>query len=385
MQPSRPMLTLAFWLTCFFIALTSTSCKSPKSGSFGTDELACQAPIWKQTGIENVKLQWKFVSGDEVQYHEKQKATITSGGKTTESEHSVTLQYHVKALSKEWTAQVLLSAKNWDTQGTEYELFQFLPRDLHKLGSFSISPSGHMTHVTGLIGIRSLPTFPNDPLKIGSKWIDDVDILITPYLPRAIMTGKCTYELVGLADVQGHKWAKIIFEGDLELPKQEVVQKVIGVKWKEALVPKVQGAVVGEVVANSPAEKAGILPGDAIQSFGGMAVNTWLDLIYAVARSSHDRPDAVIVLRNNVRKKLFVKPRMSSSGQIEVKGNIQGMFVFDVTSGGVVRMQITPFFRRALMQTGDKITEREIHVNSVTQLVKYSTPNQPSIIPKKLK
>ena len=92
MLQSRPILALAFLLTCFFIALTSTSCKSPKSGSFGTDELAWTEPIWKQTGIENVKLQWKFVPGDEVQYHEKQKATVRSGGKTTESEHSVTLQ-----------------------------------------------------------------------------------------------------------------------------------------------------------------------------------------------------------------------------------------------------------------------------------------------------
>lgn len=381
MQQSRSILTLAFLLTCLFIALTSTSCKSPKSGSYGADELAWQEPIWKQTVIEGVKLKWKFVPGGEVQYRERQKATLTSGGKTTESEHSVTLQYHVKALSKEGTAQVLLSAKNLDTKGTGSEWFQFLPRDLHKLGSFSISPSGHMTNVTGLIGIRSLPTFPIDPLKIGSKWIDDVDILITPILPRAIMTGRCTYQLVSLADVQGHTWAKIIFEGYLELPKQEVVQKVIGVKWEETPVNNVQGAIVGEVVANSPADKAGILPGDAIQSFGGMAVDTWLDLIYAVGMSPHDKAAAVIVLRDTVKKKLFVKPRVSSSGKIEVKGSITGMFVFDVTTGGVVRMQISPFFRRALMQTGDKTTEREIHVNSITQLVKYSTPNQPSTIP----
>ena len=381
MPQSRSLLRLAFLLTCLFIALTCTSCSSPKSGSYGADELAWQEPIWKQTEIEGVTLQWKLVSGGDVQYRERQKATLTSGGKATEWEHSVTLLYQVKAISKEGTAQVFLSADDWDTKGTGPEWFQFLPRSLHKMGSFSISPSGHMKNVTGLIGIRSLPTFPNDPLKIGSKWIDDVDILITPILPRAIMTGKCTYQLVGLADVQGHKWAKIIFEGDLELPKQEVVQKVIGVKWEETLADKVTGAIVGEVAANSPADKAGILPGDAIQSFGGKAVNTWLDLIYAVGMSSHGRAAAVIVLRDNVEKKLFVKPLVSSSGQIEIKGSIRGMFVFDVTSGGLVRMQISPFFRRALIQTGNKTTEREFHVNSITQLVKYSSPDQPSTIP----
>ena len=85
MQQSRSILTLAFLLTCLFMALTSTSCKSPKSGSYGADKLAWQEPIWKQTGIEGVKLKWKFVPGGEVQYRERQKATLTSGGKTTES------------------------------------------------------------------------------------------------------------------------------------------------------------------------------------------------------------------------------------------------------------------------------------------------------------
>ncbi len=60
----------------------------------------------------------------------------------------------------------------------------------------------------------------------------------------------------------------------------------------------VQGAIVGEVIAGFPAEKGGILPGDVIKSFGDMTVNTWLDLLYVVAMSSHDKSAAVIVLRD---------------------------------------------------------------------------------------
>jgi len=229
-----------------------------------------------------------------------------------------------------------------------------------------------MTDITGVIGIRSLPTFPNDPLKIGSKWIDTMGILITPTLPRAIMTGRCTYHLVGLADVEGHTWAKITFEGKLELSKQEVMHKVIGVKPTGKPTKDGQGVSVGEVVAGSPAEKAGILQGDVILSFGSMPVNTWLDLIVVIAQSSHDKPVEVVVFRDNTRKKLFVKPRVTTSGQIELKGSIKGMFVFDVTMGGIVRMQINPFSRRALILVGDKTTEREVHVESLMQLVQYS-------------
>ena len=211
-------------------------------------------------------------------------------GKTTEQEHSITLQYHIKEVSKDGTAQVNLSWKNLDTKGTDSDLFRFLHRSSPNLGSFSMSPSGEMINVSGLIGIRSLPTFPNDSLKIGSKWIDDVGILITPILPRAIMSGKCTYQLVALADVQGHKWAKITFEGELELAKQEVMHKVIGVKRAEKPAQDGQGVSVGEVVAGSPAEKAGILRGDVILSFGSMSVNTVLDLNVVIDKSSHYKP-----------------------------------------------------------------------------------------------
>jgi hypothetical protein len=361
MQKSWSKIKLAALLACFIIALSSTSCKSSQKGSYEKNGLAWQEPTWIQAGTEDINLQWKFAPKDTAHYHQRQKATITSEGKTTGWEQSVTLQYHVKEVSNEGTAQVFLSCKNLDTKGTGSEVFKFLPCSLR-----------NMTDITGVIGIRSLPTFPNDPLKIGSKWVDTIGILITPALPRAIMTGKCTYHLVGLADVEGHTWAKITFEGTLELSKQEVMHKVIGVKPTEKPTKDGQGVSVGEVIAGSPAEKAGILQGDVILSFGSMPVNTWLDLIVVIAKSSHDKPVEVVVFRDKARKKLCVKPRVATSGQIEIKGSIKGMFVFDATMGGIVRMQISPFSRRALIQVGDKTTEREVHVESLMQLVKYS-------------
>jgi S1-C subfamily serine protease len=73
--------------------------------------------------------------------------------------------------------------------------------------------------------------------------------------------------LVGLADVERHKWAKITFEGKLELSKQKVMYKVIGVKSTEKPTKDGPGVSVGEVVAGSPAEKAGILQGYVIHFF----------------------------------------------------------------------------------------------------------------------
>lgn len=121
-------------------------------------------------------MQWKFGPGDEVHYNETQKATITSEGKTTEREYAVTLQYYVKKVSKEGTAQVIVSGKNLDTKGTDSELTRFLFHSSPNLGSFSMSPSGRMRNVSGLISIRSLPTlsqrFVKDRLKTVNTWLD---------------------------------------------------------------------------------------------------------------------------------------------------------------------------------------------------------------------
>ncbi len=192
MQQSHPKAKTTILLICSIILLTCISCTTQESSLYKEYEVKWQEPMWKSAGTEEIILQYKFATGDMAQYHNRLKTTMYSEGKTMESEHTVILQYLVKEISEGETAQVLLSAKNLDTRGTGYEFFKFLPRhSLHKLGSFSISPSGHMKNVTGFIGIRSLPTFPKDPVKIGSKWTGFVDILITPILTDAIMIGEC--------------------------------------------------------------------------------------------------------------------------------------------------------------------------------------------------
>jgi len=109
MQNPWPKIKLAALLACSTIALSSTSCKSPQKSSYEKTGLAWQEPTWIQAGTEDIYLQWKFAPKDKAQYHQRQKATIASEGKTTGWEQSATLQYHVKEVSNEGTAQVFLS------------------------------------------------------------------------------------------------------------------------------------------------------------------------------------------------------------------------------------------------------------------------------------
>jgi len=67
-----------------------------------------------------------------------------------------------------------------------------------------------------------------------------------------------------------------------------------------------RAAVVGAVQAGSPAEKAGVLPGDTFTKFGSADVRTWEHLDMAVA-SRPEREVDVTVLRNGSEQRLKIR------------------------------------------------------------------------------
>ena len=67
-----------------------------------------------------------------------------------------------------------------------------------------------------------------------------------------------------------------------------------------------QGAVVTEVLPNSPAQKAGFKPYDVITSFDGQEIKTALDLSMAVKRAQANKRYPVDVVRDNSKIKLYV-------------------------------------------------------------------------------
>jgi len=69
-------------------------------------------------------------------------------------------------------------------------------------------------------------------------------------------------------------------------------------------------AVIGAVQAGSPAETAGLLPGDTITQFGTAAIRTWEHLDMAVAARPEREVD-VTVIRNGREERLKVRPDLS--------------------------------------------------------------------------
>ncbi|MGA1839544.1 MAG: PDZ domain-containing protein [bacterium] len=371
MQYLKLKLSIPFLLLYCIVGFTNSSCMTTKRGSYIVDEQVWENLTWKEDSREDVVIEWKFSKGSRAVYRETQKATVSGEEKATEQDHSLTLEYHVEEVKKDGTARIVLKGKEFSSRGTGYELFKFLLHSSSELGSFSITPSGQMKDIRGLIDIRSLPVFPDNPLKIGSTWTGVVNIAFAPTLPQAIASGECNYQLIGLADVDGHNWAKITFEADVNQPKQEVViDKIIGVKWAEKPGENGQKVVVSEVIPGTPAEKAGVLRGDIISSFDNMNIQGWSDLASAISLASCDKPVPMSILRNKRKEELMVQPKAVLSGKMESKGKIEGIIVFDVTQGILVRMQIKSFIISSKFIIDDQTTEINATVESLSQLLR---------------
>ena len=87
-------------------------------------------------------------------------------------------------------------------------------------------------------------------------------------------------------------------------------------------------AVVGAVQGGSPAEKAGIQPGDTITKFGTADVRTWEHLDMAVA-SRPEREVQVTVLRNGAEQRLNIRPDLT---ELKMRGGAR----FEIGAIGVL-------------------------------------------------
>lgn len=111
-----------------------------------------------------------------------------------------------------------------------------------------------------------------------------------------------------------------------------------------------KGTLVAEVVPGGPAEEAGILPGDVIVSFDGIAVEDNRDLVRLVGAASVGKDATVTILRDG--RELKLKPRLASldaegSSEKEKRQPEQGKW-------GLQLQDLTPQLSRRLGIQGEK-------------------------------
>ncbi len=127
-----------------------------------------------------------------------------------------------------------------------------------------------------------------------------------------------------------------------------------------------QGALITEVMPNSPAQKAGLKPYDVVVAFDGQEIKTALDLSLAVKRAQSGRTYPVEVIRDNSKKTFSVVLSEKKAGDDTVtdttgtsdKANKTGLYL-EKTSEGLVVKKIDDDSAAAMagVETGDVVLE----------------------------
>jgi regulator of sigma E protease len=142
-------------------------------------------------------------------------------------------------------------------------------------------------------------------------------------------------------------------------------------------------ATVGLVQPGSPAERAGIMPGDEITQFGTAEISTWEHLEMAVA-ARPDREVDVVVLRNGSVQRLKARPDLTN---LETRGGTR----FEVGTLGVlpdVYPSVTSFVpgkpaESSGLKVGDEIRaidgERMVTYSQVLQTLSQKPADGPIV------
>ncbi|MBF0480894.1 MAG: RIP metalloprotease RseP [Desulfovibrionaceae bacterium] len=111
--------------------------------------------------------------------------------------------------------------------------------------------------------------------------------------------------------------------------------------------------VVGQVQAGGPAEAAGFLPGDRIESIGGVPTRTWQDLRDAIAASGGS-PLAMSIRREGAPVRLEVTPRVMTRKNIFGE-DVSTSMIAVAPSGEIVVIPFSAF--EAMGASADKTAE----------------------------
>ena len=98
------------------------------------------------------------------------------------------------------------------------------------------------------------------------------------------------------------------------------------------------GALVSKVLAESPAQSAGVERGDVIVEFNGKTVKEWRELPRLVGETAVDMPTEIVVIRNGERKVMEV--RIGALEEPELAANKESDS--DLTEYGLRAQNLTP-------------------------------------------
>lgn len=323
-------------------------------------------PAWRTTGDEAVALRYDFgEAGGTARYYIGNTTVFQSGEQRSAVRGQCIAQVRIDAVAADGSAEIDLRV----TEGT----MRMGDRDIGwaapSWGRLTLAPDGVAAKSSGLLGERSLPTLPEEAVKVGSKWAAPFQLRFSKDLPLAVAAGRAHYELVGVAEVDGHTWVKLRADAGFELPKTAFSSKQLGLRFAQAQPEEGQRLAVEGIEDDSAAAEAGVRAGDAIVSLGGMSVHGVHDLGYAVAMAPDGKALPLIVQREDARQTIQITPRVVRRGHIQATGSMRAVVVFDATEGMLIRRTFDPWAIHTTLTIGDRTLQQIAGSHGVLQLL----------------
>lgn len=179
------------------------------------------------------------------------------------------------------------------------------------LGIYTLSPiigSVKPDSIAYKAGLKSLDEIKAIDKRTINSW-RDFQLLMTSY----IGTNETVPVLVkSVTDKKERAILLNLHHWNLDLSKPDII-KSLGIK---IFIPKI-APVVGEVIKDMPADKAGLQKGDRILRVNGKPIDDWFEVVSFV-RNAKQQSINLEVSRNGVKKQIHVRPVLKQNGKEKI-------------------------------------------------------------------
>jgi len=184
--------------------------------------------------------------------------------------------------------------------------------------------------------VRNVPIFPEYELGKGDKWI----IEDAPFYPGGLIdaiTADWEYELVDFVKHKNFNSAHIKATGTLNFDRRPMTIAFLGFFGDPDM--EEEGAFIKELVPDSPAEAAGLLPGDRILTIEDVRIKGWWDIPELLPYLPPGEEVTVVYERDDEELEVAFASEIVSLGEVEGEGIFTFDIYFGVSRGHIITLE----------------------------------------------
>jgi membrane-associated protease RseP (regulator of RpoE activity) len=208
----------------------------------------------------------------------------------------------------------------------------------YPLYQIELSPDGTMTTPPRqpFPAVRNVPVFPSYEVSKGDKWVvEDV-----PFYPGGIIdeiSADWEYELIEFIKHNDFNSAHIKATATIAFERRPITIAFLGFFGDPE--HEEDGAYIKELVSDSPAAAAGLLPGDQIITIADVKLTDWWDIPELLPYLPPGQDISVEYKRGDVESEATFTTGVTEIGEVEGIGTFTFDIYFGVSRGHVISME----------------------------------------------